>query len=76
MLNFLIKFIMQNFFWDKFDSFYFIGIGGVSMSALAKFLLSRGKTVAGSDNFNSIYTQELKELGIEVDIGERNYFSR
>ncbi len=70
MLNFLIIFIMQEFFWDNFDSFYFIGIGGVSMSALAKFLLSRGKTVAGSDSFNSVYTQELKELGINVDIGD------
>ena len=40
---------MRKAFWDDFNGFYFIGIGGTSMSGLAEFMLSTGKTVAGSD---------------------------
>ncbi len=49
-------------------SFYFVGIGGVSMSALAKLVHSWGKRVAGSDICRSVYTDELAGLGIAVDI--------
>lgn len=56
-------------FWDNFASFYFIGIGGVSMSGLAKFLLAQGKTVDGSDNVASVYTDELTALGSKIAIG-------
>ena len=51
-------------------SFYFIGIGGVSMSSLAKFLFSQGKKVEGSDVIDSVFTDELRNLGIRVSIGE------
>jgi len=50
---------------------HFIGIGGISMSALARLLLSRGFTISGSDWHESALTQELEELGIRVDIGQR-----
>ncbi len=46
--------------------FYFMGIGGVSMSGLAKVLLSRGFTVSGSDNNHSDYTDSLEELGATI----------
>lgn len=49
--------------------FYFIGIGGVSMSALAKILLFNGAKVAGSDVSANEYTEELKRLGAEIEIG-------
>lgn len=52
----------------KFDRFFFLGIGGVSMSALAKMLFAQGKTVAGCDRCESEYTEELKKLGISVII--------
>ena len=39
------------------------------MSALAKYLLGRGKRVAGSDITESIYTRELKKLGAKVSTG-------
>ncbi len=51
---------------DKFNSFYFIGIGGVSMSALAKYLLVLGKRVGGSDVSANEYTDELTALGVET----------
>ena len=52
------------------QGFYFIGIGGVSMSALARLLRDRGCKVRGSDGRESIYTLALKEDGIPVYIGE------
>ena len=50
---------------------HFIGIGGISMSALARLLASRGFTVSGSDWHESDLTKELEALGIRVDIGQR-----
>lgn len=52
----------------EFDSFFFLGIGGVSMSALAKILFGYGKIVAGCDRSESEYTDELINLGIKVEI--------
>ena len=42
---------------------HFIGIGGISMSALAKFCLNRGIQVSGSDKTKSNITEELTHLG-------------
>ena len=49
---------------------HFIGIGGISMSGLAKLLRSRGFTVSGSDWHASELTKELEALGITVAIGQ------
>lgn len=61
---------MQSTIFDGNSSFYFIGIGGVSMNALAKFTKDLGKTVAGCDAVESEYTEELKNYGINVSVGE------
>ena len=50
---------------------HFIGIGGISMSALARLLATRGFTISGSDWNASDLTKELEALGIRVDIGQR-----
>lgn len=50
---------------------HLIGIGGVSMRALAKMLKNMGATVRGSDRDRSIYTLQLDEQGIPVAIGHR-----
>lgn len=60
---------MRSRFTDKFESFYFVGIGGVSMSGLAKYLLSQGKRVGGSDICANEYTHDLAVSGAEIDIG-------
>jgi len=49
---------------------HFIGIGGISMSALARLLASRGFTISGSDWHESDLTKELDTLGIRVSIGQ------
>lgn len=50
---------------------HFIGIGGISMSGLAKLLLSRGFTISGSDWKRSALTEELEALGVSVMLGQR-----
>ena len=48
---------------------HFIGIGGISMSALAEILLENGYKVSGSDMKASNITEKLKERGAEIYIG-------
>lgn len=48
---------------------YFIGIGGVGMSALAIILHQQGYIVSGSDSSTSTNTQNLSKMGIQVHIG-------
>lgn len=49
-----------------FRSVYFIGIGGVGMSALARYFKFLGKNVAGYDKTPTKITQDLIDLGIEI----------
>ncbi len=48
-----------------------IGIGGIGVSAIAEILLSRGKTVTGSDMKESAMTDRLIEQGAIVYLGHR-----
>ena len=45
---------------------YFSGIGGISMSGLARILKSRGFQVSGSDRAQSALTDALAADGIHV----------
>lgn len=54
---------------DNVRSFYLVGIGGASMSALAKMLKDRGISVSGSDSTASTVTAELMSEGIPIRIG-------
>ena len=51
---------------DMKGNVHLVGIGGVSMSALAEALASKGLSVRGSDMNSGPYTERLKSLGIEV----------
>jgi UDP-N-acetylmuramate--alanine ligase len=48
---------------------YFIGIGGIGMSGLAKILALRGKRVVGSDVKETATTAALRRVGCQVHIG-------
>lgn len=52
---------------DSVSHIHFIGIGGIGMSALARFFVHEGKTVTGSDRASSIVTEGLEALGIIID---------
>jgi UDP-N-acetylmuramate--alanine ligase len=54
--------------WD--GEVYFIGIGGIGMSAIARFFQSRGSKVSGYDKTPSSLTKELESSGIEVHYEE------
>ena len=45
---------------------FFIGIGGIGMSAVARYFVTNKKQVAGYDKTPSKITDELKELGVQV----------
>ncbi|MDR2790497.1 MAG: UDP-N-acetylmuramate--L-alanine ligase [Campylobacteraceae bacterium] len=47
---------------------HFIGIGGIGISALARFLKQRGYEISGSDIKSSKITKELEEEGVKVTI--------
>jgi len=67
--------------FQKFNNYYFIGIGGIGMSALARFFNLQGKQVSGYDKSSSTITEALNNEGINIsfeDRGERivHLFSR
>lgn len=45
---------------------YFIGIGGIGMSAIARYFLSKGVQVFGYDKTETAFTQQLAEEGIKI----------
>ncbi len=49
-----------------FDKIFFLGIGGIGMSALARYFLAHGKHVAGYDRVESSLTMELVAEGCEI----------
>jgi len=51
---------------------HFIGIGGIGMSALARFFVHEGNRVTGSDRERSIITEGLEKLGIEINYDQNN----
>ena len=50
---------------------HFIGIGGISMSGLAKILLQNGFTISGSDARESALTQQLEASGAQIFYGQK-----
>jgi UDP-N-acetylmuramate--alanine ligase len=51
---------------EKIRQVWLVGIGGIGMSALARYFHRRGMPVAGYDRTPSLVTDALKEEGIEV----------
>ena len=51
---------------DTIKNIYFIGIGGIGMSALARYFVAKGCVVSGYDKTKTILTEALSELGIDI----------
>jgi len=51
---------------NQIQNVYFIGIGGIGMSALARYFKYIGKQVSGYDKTPTILTNELIESGIAI----------
>jgi len=52
--------------WANLDSVYFIGAGGIGMSALARYFVSQGKAVAGYDRVSTVLTDALSRENIDI----------
>lgn len=55
----------------EFQNVYFLGIGGIGMSALARYFLHEGKPVAGYDRTESDLTRHLEQEGAAVKYDEQ-----
>lgn len=53
------------------NSVHFIGIGGIGLSALARYYLAQKWLVSGSDTADSLLIQELKKEGVRIKIGPK-----
>ncbi|MFL1897086.1 UDP-N-acetylmuramate--L-alanine ligase [Aquimarina sp. 2-A2] len=55
---------------DHIKNIYFIGIGGIGMSALARYFKFSEKAVAGYDKTPTPLISELQELGITIQFND------
>ena len=51
---------------NSFQNFYFVGIGGIGMSAIARYFYAENKNVLGYDKTETKLTLKLKEEGITI----------
>ena len=56
---------------DKIHNIFFIGIGGIGMSALARYFHTLGKNVAGYDKTQTELTSELIQSGISIHFEDK-----
>jgi UDP-N-acetylmuramate--alanine ligase len=53
---------------------YFLGIGGIGMSALAKYFIQSGKNVMGYDKVETDLTKELIAMGAQIHYEDKASF--
>ena len=68
MLPLKLKIIMN---LNQIQNVFFIGIGGIGMSALARYFKNIGKDVSGYDKTPTLLTSELIENGIAIHFEDR-----
>ena len=56
---------------NNYNNFYFIGIGGIGMSALARYFKSLGKNVLGYDKTQTKLTEKLQEEEILISFEDK-----
>ena len=56
---------------NQIHNVYFIGIGGIGMSALARYFKAIGKNVSGYDKTETELTKELQDVGITIHFEDR-----
>lgn len=59
---------------NQIHNVYFIGIGGIGMSALARYFMYLGKNVSGYDKTRTQLTSELENLGIDIHFDDNVSF--
>ena len=56
---------------ETIKSVYFVGAGGIGMSALVRYFLSKGKVVAGYDRTPTPLTENLIAEGAQIHYEEK-----
>jgi len=51
---------------EQYDNIYFLGIGGIGMSALARWFMKSGLKVSGYDKTSTALTKALAEEGMNI----------
>ena len=52
---------------SQLSTLYFLGIGGIGMSAIARYFKAKGFDVAGYDRTSTVLTRELEAEGIKIN---------
>ncbi len=55
---------------NTYHNIYFVGIGGIGMSALAKYFHKQNKKISGYDKISSDNTKTLEDLGINISYSD------
>lgn len=55
---------------NTYHNIYFVGIGGIGMSALAKYFHKQKKKISGYDKTSSDNTKTLEDLGINISYSD------
>ncbi len=58
--------------WANLNTVYFVGVGGIGMSALARYFVSQGKSVAGYDRVSTVLTDQLHREGVDICFEDRS----
>jgi UDP-N-acetylmuramate--alanine ligase len=56
---------------EGYNNIYMIGIGGIGMSALARYFIAGGWHVAGYDRISTSLTEELEHEGADIHYTEQ-----
>ncbi|MBL0740133.1 UDP-N-acetylmuramate--L-alanine ligase [Chryseolinea lacunae] len=51
---------------EKYDNIFFLGIGGIGMSALARWFMKKGLRVSGYDKTSTTLTEALQQEGMVI----------
>ena len=57
--------------FNHIQNIYFIGVGGIGMSALARYFVQQNKQVGGYDRTPSKITKKLEEEGVQITFTDR-----
>ena len=69
-LNIISLYSGKRFDLNEMPFIYFIGAGGIGMSALIRYFIAKGKVVAGYDRTPSALTEQLIEEGAAIHFTE------
>jgi UDP-N-acetylmuramate--alanine ligase len=56
---------------EQYDNVYFLGIGGIGMSALARWFMKKGLKVSGYDRTSTKLTVALEQEGMKIHYDDK-----